>query len=122
MNRADVRPILAMVAGYWPQPVLSTEEATAWAAELCGSLRITPEEARTVIVAAAEDGREFRMKPGQLVPAVQALRRQRALERIPMLASAAPAPTDRSRAWIRACMRIARGEPVEAARAAEGVA
>lgn len=83
MIKDDVRPILAMIAGYWPTPALTTEEVSAWTTELVSTSRISAEEARTVIINFAETGAVYRPRPGQLLGLVQSLRRKRAFDAAP---------------------------------------
>jgi hypothetical protein len=83
MTGEGLKPILTMLAGFWPSPAMTPEEVMAWAAELIGHLRITPEEASTVLRQFAEGGTDdskFRPRAGQIVAWVQALRRKRAGE------------------------------------------
>jgi hypothetical protein len=83
MTGEGLKPILTMLAGFWPSPEMTPEEVMAWAAELTGHLRITPEEASTVLRQFAEDGADdskFRPRAGQIVAWVQAQRRKRAGE------------------------------------------
>ena len=83
MTGEDLKPTLVMLAGFWPSPAMTPEEVMAWSAELTGRLRITPEEASTVLRVFAEGGTDdskFRPRAGQIIPMVQALRRKRALE------------------------------------------
>jgi hypothetical protein len=83
MTGEGLKPILTMLAGFWPSPQMTSEEVLAWAAELTGHLRITPEEASTVLRQFAESGTDdskFRPRAGQIVAMVQALRRKRAAE------------------------------------------
>jgi hypothetical protein len=89
MDEADT--ILEILSGYWPTPALTDEEVKAWLNELCGRhMRITSEEAGRVIAGFARTGSTFRLRPGQIVSEVQALRRRRALDRpVPALQSAA---------------------------------
>jgi hypothetical protein len=79
MTATEARAILAAISGYWPTPAITEEEAAAWLRELASPMRITSEEARTVIDDRARAGVEFRLRPGQLVSEVQALRRYRRL-------------------------------------------
>jgi hypothetical protein len=75
---------MALLAGLWPSPPMTPEEVMVWAAELTGRQRITPEEAKTVLVRLAESGIEdakYRPRAGQIIAMVQALRRKRALDR-----------------------------------------
>ena len=89
MNTTEADTVLEILSGYWPTPALTDEEVKAWYAELCGShMRITTEEAGKVIAAWARSGEEWRLRPGQIVAEVQALRRKRALAvRLPALPS-----------------------------------
>ena len=89
MNTTEADTVLEILSGYWPTPALTDEEVKAWYAELCGShMRITTEEAGKVIAAWARSGEEWRLRPGQIVAEVQALRRKRALDRpLPALPS-----------------------------------
>jgi hypothetical protein len=83
MTGEDLKPTLIMLAGFWPSPAMTPEEVMAWSAELTGRLRITPEEASTVLRQFAESGTDdskFRPRAGQIIPMVQALRRKRATE------------------------------------------
>ncbi len=95
MTKDEARPIIAMLAGYWPTPQMGPEEVTAWAGELCGPVRIRPDEAQRVITDAAHHGSEFRLRPGQMIDGVQALRRRRVIDRNSRaLIEAVPEPTD----------------------------
>jgi hypothetical protein len=78
MTTSDARAILAMIAGYWPTPTMEEEEIAAFLRELASPLRITTEEARTVIDEMARGGMRFRPRPGEVVADVQGLRRHRA--------------------------------------------
>lgn len=80
MNDVDVDPVLGRLNGYWATPEMTVEETLAWTETLTGPARITAGEAVTVIRAEAESGREWRLRPGEIVALVQALRRRRALE------------------------------------------
>ncbi len=94
MNGEYLKPTMAMIAGLWPSPPVSYEEALAWSAELTGRLRITSEEANTVLAQFAESGLDdakYRPRPGQIVAMVQHLRRRRALDR-PQVGALMPAP------------------------------
>jgi hypothetical protein len=80
MNAGEARAILAMILGYWSTPPATEEEAAAWLRELAGSpMRITFGEARTVIDDMVRAGGRFRPRPGEVVAAVQGLRRHRRL-------------------------------------------
>lgn len=82
MTGEHIKPTLVMLAGFWPSPAMTPEEVMAWSAELTGHLRITPEEASTVLRQFAEcgtDDSKFRPRAGQIVAIVQALRRKRAV-------------------------------------------
>ena len=82
MTSDEVRPIVALLAGYWPTPAITAEEALAYAVELTAvPMRIKSEEATTVVARAARSGETFRIRPGQITEAVQALRRRRGLYR-----------------------------------------
>ena len=92
MRTDEIKPIMAMLAGFWPTPQLAPEEVLAWVAELTDRhMRITADEAQRVLRQLAEAGIEeskFRPRPGQIVPMVQELRRKRALDRpLPALPS-----------------------------------
>ena len=83
MTGEDLKPTLIILAGFWPSPAMTPEEVMAWSAELTGRLRITPEEASTVLRQFAESGTDdskFRPRAGQIISMVQALRRKRAAE------------------------------------------
>jgi hypothetical protein len=81
----EVKPIMAMLSGFWPTPLMTPEEVLAWVAELTSrQMGVTTDEAQVVLRQLAEAGIEeskFRPRPGQIVPMVQALRRRRALDR-----------------------------------------
>lgn len=79
MTASEARAVLAAISGYWPTPAVTEEEAAAWLRELASPLRITHEEAQTVIDDQARHGEVHRLRPGQLVAEVQALRRYRRL-------------------------------------------
>lgn len=84
MNGEDLKPVMALLAGLWPSPPVTYEEALAWSAELTGRQKISPEEANTILAEFAESGTEvskYRPRPGQIIPMVQALRRKRAIGR-----------------------------------------
>jgi hypothetical protein len=87
MNTNDADTVMEILSGYWPTPDLTDEEVRAWYSELCGYLKITAEEAGKVIATWARSGETFRLRPGQIVAEVQALRRRRALERPALMAS-----------------------------------
>jgi len=89
VNVDEADAVLEILSGYWPTPALSDEECKAWYSELCGSyIKIKTEEAGTVIAAWARSGEEWRLRPGQIVAEIQALRRKRALDRpLPALPS-----------------------------------
>jgi hypothetical protein len=83
MTGEHIKPTLVMLAGFWPSPAMTPEEVMAWSAELTGHLRITPEEASTVLRQFAESGTDdskFRPRAGQIIAMVQGLRRRRADE------------------------------------------
>jgi hypothetical protein len=94
MNGEDLEPVMALVAGLWPTPEVTYEEALAWSAELTGRQKITRAEAMGVLQDFAESGTQecrFRPRAGQIISMVQAHRRKRATERpIPEL----PGPQD----------------------------
>jgi len=81
----EVKPVMAMLSGFWPTPLLTPEEVLAWVAELTSrQMGVTTDEAQVVLRQLAEAGIEeskYRPRPGQIVPMVQALRRKRALDR-----------------------------------------
>lgn len=80
MTPSEARGTIAMVMGYWSTPACPDEEAAAWLRGLTAApLRITPQEARTVIDEMVRSGGRFRPRPGELISAVQALRRHRKL-------------------------------------------
>ena len=81
MNVPEADTVLEVLSGYWPTPALTDEECMAWVTELCGRMRITAEEAAKVITHWARSGETFRMRPGQIVAEVQALRRRRTFDR-----------------------------------------
>jgi hypothetical protein len=81
MNVTEADTVLEVLSGYWPTPALTEEELKVWVTELCGRMRITFEEAAKVITAWARSGETFRLRPGQIVAEVQALRRRRAFDR-----------------------------------------
>ncbi|HXN60013.1 MAG TPA: hypothetical protein VN886_06125 [Acidimicrobiales bacterium] len=88
MNTTEADTVLEILSGYWPTPALTDEEVKAWYNELCRSyLKITTEEAGKIIAASARSGETFRLRPGQIVAEVQALRRRRALDCPPALPS-----------------------------------
>jgi len=46
----EIKPIMAMLAGFWPTPQLAPEEVLAWVAELTDRhMRITTDEAQRVL-------------------------------------------------------------------------
>ena len=81
MNTSEAETVLEVLSGYWPTPALTEEEVKAWVTELCGHMKITTEEAAKVIHAWSRSGETFRLRPGQIVAEVQALRRRRAFDR-----------------------------------------
>ena len=84
MTGEDLKPTMALIAGLWPSPPVTFEEAVAWSGELTGRTRITSEEATTVLTRFAESGLDdakFRPRPGEIVSMVQGLRRKRALDK-----------------------------------------
>jgi hypothetical protein len=81
MNATEAHTVLEVLSGYWPTPALTEEEVKAWVTELCGRQKITTEEAAKVITAWARSGETFRLRPGQIVAEIQALRRRRAFDR-----------------------------------------
>jgi len=90
MTTDEAFAITEALAGYWPTPALEEAEVKALVVELTGPLRITPQEAATVIKLEAGTGREWRPKPGQIVALVQHHRRQEALRRPRPALSSAP--------------------------------
>jgi len=127
MNVAEVRPILAQLAGYWPSPALTTEEAAAWTTVLTDpSLGVTVNEARAVIRKASYAGGTFRPRPGQIVAAVLTERRaQCALAdagRMLTTGRAEAVDVERAGRWIAACRRVLAGMSLDEARRLEGVA
>ena len=87
MTADQMRTLMAVLAGYWPTPVLTAEEVTAYTAEFTGPLRITYSEARAMLQ--AEKGRQWRPRPGEVVELVQHYRRQSALRKPPALGEGA---------------------------------
>lgn len=79
MRQDEARNVIALIAGLWPTPAMADEEAAAWGLVLVRSARISREEATTVLVAVAENGAQWRPRPGELIAMVQHERRQRAL-------------------------------------------
>jgi hypothetical protein len=79
MNAEQAFTITEALTGYWPTPAMEAEEVKAWLMELTGDRNITPNEAAMVIRLEAENGAEWRMRPGQIVSLVQHHRRQEAL-------------------------------------------
>lgn len=127
MNADQAERVVRRIAGYWPSPQLTEEEALAWAQELTSrSLNITPEEAGTCLRRMAYAGQTFRPRPGEVVAHVQAERRaaQRIVDTSRMLAAGRDGAVSPERAsqWARVCRRAAAGEDLVAAKAAEGVA
>ena len=75
-ERGEARTVVLMLAGYWPTPAVTEEEAVAWVRELgSASMRIAPQEARTTIDDMVHAGGRFRPRPGKVVAAVHTLRR-----------------------------------------------
>ena len=69
MNVTEADTVLEVLSGYWPTPALTEEEAKAWGTELCGRMRITPEEAAKVISAPGHvQGRHFVCAPARSSP------------------------------------------------------
>jgi len=115
MNAQQTRPVLASLVGFWPTPALTSEETLAWVCELTGPLKITPAEAQHAIRKHAETGAEFRIRPGQIIELVQAIRRMRAVHERPQL-TRAPVwePDEENLAAREACLatwRKAVGRP-----------
>ena len=86
MITSEIEPIIARLIGYWTTPELTPEESLAWTETLLGSLQITSEEAVHVLRAEAENGRQWRPRPGELVALVQELRRRRVMASPPQSA------------------------------------
>lgn len=81
MNVEEADDVTEALCGFWPTPVMEVAEVKAWYTELCDpALKITLEEAGTVIAAVARSGAIYRMRPGQLVPEVRRLRHRRFLD------------------------------------------
>ncbi len=82
MRQDEVKPVMAMLSGFWPTPLMTPEEVLAWVAELTSrQMSLTTDEAQRVLRQLAEsdiDESKYRPRPGQIVPMVQALRRRRA--------------------------------------------
>ena len=116
MNNTEIDTVLEILSGYWPTPALTDEECKAWYAELRGPLKITTEEAGKVIAGWARSGAEWRLRPGQIVSEVQALRRKRALDRpLPELPSGAEIMTGDELAAAVAELRASLGWTKKAA-------
>jgi len=99
MNYDEADTVMEILSGYWPTPALTEEEVKAWINELCSNhMRITTEEAGKVIAAWARSGETFRLRPGQIVAEVQALRRRRAFDR-PVLMPAPVFADDHDQVW-----------------------
>ena len=79
MNATQADGLIAMLSGYWPSPALSDDEGAAWMVTLTRGARFTVDEARSVLVACAENGDKWRPRAGEFVAMVQHQRRQRAL-------------------------------------------
>ncbi|MGH9090198.1 MAG: hypothetical protein ACRDZR_02270 [Acidimicrobiales bacterium] len=126
MRPDHVRPVLAQLAGRWPTPALTEEEALAWTADLTGPLHITRDEALGYMRRHSHSGAPHRPRPGEMVAAVRADRRAaaRITDTSRMLAagrSGAVSP-ERASQWCRALRRVAAGDcDLDAAQRAEGL-
>jgi hypothetical protein len=126
MTSDEARQVVTRLVGYWPSPALDDAQAVAWVDELTNPvLRITPAEAITVLRRASHSGQTYRPTCGQVVAGVQAERRAQAriTDTSKMLAErrAGAVSPERAGQWLAACRRVLAGEPLESAKAAEGI-
>jgi hypothetical protein len=125
MTARQAEVIIRRVAGYWPTPQLTDEEAIAWTDQLTDpDIDIAVAEALAVIRKAIYAGDVHRPRVGQLAAAVRVERRWKAVhEGTQALAagrSGAVTPA-RTRQWVNACRRVLNGERLGEAKAAEGI-
>lgn len=87
MQEAEVRKVLAIMAGYWPSPTPTQDEVLVLTATLIQYERAESEVAIRLLLV---QGRTFRPSPAELTVVLRSVRR-RALEAVPSLPSAPPA-------------------------------
>lgn len=126
MNADRAQQVVRWVSGYWPSPAISDEEAVAWVEELTNpSVNIQPDEALSVLRRCSYAGQVHRPRPGQVIAAVQAERRARAriidTSRMLEAGRAGAVSPERASQWVRACRRVAKGDPIDEAKVAEGL-
>lgn len=125
MNSTNAERIIERLLAYWPGSV-DDAEALAWADVLTSPEHaITESEAVTFLRRRSHDGAVRRPRPGELMAFVQAERRWQRLHddsRALTAPRSGACDAERTGRWIRACRRIAAGERLEDAKAAEGIA
>lgn len=125
MNAVQAEKVVRRLAGYWPSPQMSDEEALAWVETLTDpAVDVTPEEALAVVRRAIYAGDAHRPRPGQLVAAVRSERHWSQLHsdtKALVAGRTEGVNPERVSQWVRVCKRTLAGEPLATAKQAEGI-